>query len=369
MSHTTQDIIDFLPIEDLTPTFCVTSLSEIYDWGLMMTGIPVAQQFTQGEGITVAVLDTGGPHHPDLNDNLLTALNATGMPTADDHQGHGTHVAGIVAALHNGMGVIGVAPKAKILPIKVLNDNGQSGYNEIERGIRMAIAAKVDIISMSLGAPFAPPQSIHDAIIDATNAGIIILAAAGNDAGAVNYPARFPEVIAVAAIDQNGNLAQFSSRGDQVAVGAPGVAIYSTYLNQKYALLSGTSQACPLMAGVCALILSYSRANPTTMRQIHNYKDMLDCLDDVCDPVGRVGVHGKDGNLGFGIPSFANIPWRKPETMRALGVEGPGDSLMVHPPSTPLPVAPTPLMLAALGPLVMWLYRILNKLALLYPWL
>ena len=330
MSQPTPDIIDFLPIEDLTPQFCVTSLSEIYDWGLMMTGIPQAQLYSQGEGVVVAVLDTGGPHHPDLDANLLPALNATGMPSVDDHQGHGTHVAGIVAALHNGMGVIGVAPKARVLPIKVLNDNGQASFDEIERGVRMAIAAKADIISMSLGAPFAPPQALHNAIIDAANAGIIILAAAGNDAGAVNYPARYPEVIAVAAIDQNGNLASFSSRGDQIAVGAPGVAIYSTYLNQQYALLSGTSQACPLMAGVCALILAYSRANPTTMRQIYNYKDMLDCLDEVCDPVGRVGTHGKIGNLGFGIPSFANIPWRKAQ---ALGVEAPCETIAGDPPS------------------------------------
>jgi len=302
------EMIPFLPPEALKAEFVVASLSETTDWGLSYVGIPEFHKLTKGAGITVAVLDTGGPTHDDLNANLLPALNCSGTQTGDDKQGHGTHVAGIIAALQNGVGVVGVAPEAKVLPIKVLDDGGHASFAVIERGIREATAAGVDIINMSLGAQVQPPASLHEAIKEASAKGIILIAAAGNDAGAVNWPARYDEVIAVAAMGQDGKMARFSSRGDQIAVGAPGVNVYSTYLNNQYAVLNGTSQAAPFMAGVCALILAHKRANPGEA-PITSTQDMLRELDKICDPAGRVAT-GKDGEFGFGIPSFANIPWK-----------------------------------------------------------
>jgi subtilisin family serine protease len=220
-----------------------------------------------------------------------------------------THVGGIIAACENGMGIIGVAPEAKVMPIKVLNDNGSSQYFNIANGLRMAIDAKVDIINMSLGSPANPGQAFYSLIQEAYEKGIIIVAAAGNDSGAVNFPAKYHEVIAVAAIDQKGNLARFSSRGEQVTASAPGVNVYSTFLNNQYAILNGTSQASPFMAGVCALILSWSRNTPD-VTPIRNAQDMLFILDELCDPSGQI-VKGKVGNIGFGIPQFANfMPWR-----------------------------------------------------------
>lgn len=212
-----------------------------------------------------------------------------------------THVSGIIAALENGVGVVGVAPEAKILSIKVLDDSGHSGFSQIADGIRAAIAAKVDIINMSLGAPTTPPDDFYTAIKEAYDAGIIMVAAAGNDAGAVNWPARYDEVIAVSAIDNQGNLANFSSHGDQIDFGAPGVNIYSTYLNNKYAILNGTSQAAPFIAGVCALLLSWNRKNPN-LPQIKNMNDMLIALGKFTDVNGRL----TDGKFGLGIPKFAN---------------------------------------------------------------
>ena len=215
-----------------------------------------------------------------------------------------THVSGIVGARQNDFGIIGIAPECKILPIKVLDDGGHGGFYTIEAGIRAAMAANVDIINMSLGAPFEPPASLHAAIQEAAARGIILVAAAGNDSGAVNYPARYDEVIAVAALDKNGELASFSSRGTEVDAGAPGVDIYSTYLNNQYALLKGTSQASPFIAGVCALILAWARKNNLV---INGYKHMLHRLNDLSDPGGRVGLWG-DRTLGFGVPNFANVP-------------------------------------------------------------
>jgi len=299
--HMPSKKISFLPPESLKATFTVGALSETTDWGLLATGVPDAHKHTRGAGVTVAVLDTGGPNHIDVNGNLLAAINCSGTGTPDDNQGHGTHVAGIIAALENGIGVVGVAPEAKILPIKVLDDSGRSGFAQIAQGIRAAIQAKVDIINMSLGAPSTPPDDFYTAVQEAHAAGIIMVAAAGNDAGAVNWPARYDEVIAVSAIDNQGSLANFSSHGDQVDFGAPGVNIYSTYLNNQYAVLNGTSQAAPFIAGVCALLLAWTRAHPD-LPQIKNSEDMLKALSKFTDSAGRL----TDGQFGFGIPKFIN---------------------------------------------------------------
>jgi subtilisin family serine protease len=143
--------LPMLPEEELTPTFVIAALSEVQDWGISLVDIPDAWKRTKGAGITVAVLDTGGPDHEDLNDNLLPAQNCAGTRDAADHQGHGTHVAGIVAAQLNGIGVVGVAPEAKVLPIKVLDDAGRASFTAVASGIRVAIEQGADVINMSLG--------------------------------------------------------------------------------------------------------------------------------------------------------------------------------------------------------------------------
>ena len=299
-----EELIQFLPPEALMAEYIVSALSEVVDWGHTFLNVEIAQKHSEGEDIVVAVLDTGMPNHIDLNDNLLPGLSTIGTDIYD-HQGHGTHVAGTIAALQNGFGVIGVAPKCKILAIKVLDDSGSGSYQSITDGINLAVENKVDIISMSLGCP-QPSQQLQDAIQRAFNAGVIIVAAAGNSHGAVDYPAAYPEVIAVSAIDKNGHIADFSCRGDAIKAAAPGVDCYSTYTNNQYALLSGTSQATPYISGVCALLLAWARKTPTA-EQIHNCQDMLKVLSEVCNS-NNVLVKQ---DYGFGIPDFANyMPWK-----------------------------------------------------------
>lgn len=302
------DTIDFIPREELVAEFTLTALSETADWGFAMSHISEAHKTTKGEGITVAVLDSGCFPHSDLLPNLLPGMNMTTSDTAEDRAGHGTHVSGIIAAAENDMGVIGVAPRARILPIKVLDDRARGNYAWIEAGIRAAVDAGVNIINMSLGAQSPPPPQFYEAIRYAADRGVIMVAAAGNDSSAVNYPARYDEVIAVGAVDQNSALARFSSRGDALDLVGPGVSIYSTYLKNDYAILQGTSQASPFISGVCALLMSYAK-NMTGAKPINNYVDMLRELDLVSDPAGRVGFGGKEGEVGFGIPNFANIDW------------------------------------------------------------
>lgn len=296
----------FLLPEDMIPTFMpFTQLSQSTDWGLLQAGIPEAHKLTKGAGIKIAVLDTGSSDHRDLAPNIIDSWDATGHGNPMDFQGHGTHVGGIIAALDNEEGVLGVAPESKLYCIKVLDNSGHGGYAAIAAGIRKAIEYGVDIINMSLGSPRNPTDpSFHQAIKEAHDAGIFIVAAAGNDGGRINFPARYNEVIAVGAINQNGDLCSFTSLGPEMSVVAPGDNIYSTWLNNQYAVLKGTSQAAPFVSGLIALILSKHRNNPS-LTQIKTLQDLYPVLNDLCDPKGRI-LDGKEGNIGFGIPRIAN---------------------------------------------------------------
>lgn len=304
-----EDNIKFIPDEELVPIHVMQSFSQVIDWGLMQSSIPEAWKYTMGEGINVAILDTGIAEHPDMEGAILSPLNFSGENDHIDYNGHGLHCASIVGARNNEMGMVGVAPGCNIIPVKVLGNNGSGSYEGIIAGIQGAMDAGADIISMSLGSPTEAPIALHEKIKEATNKGIIVLAAAGNDAGRTNYPARYDEVIAVAALDRTGNLAHFSSRSDEVDAVAPGVDIYACHLNKGYAKLNGTSQACPFMAGVCALLLAWSRKTPD-VPLIKNYQDMLQRLDDVCDRDSNNVAIGRSGEWGFGIPSFANNKFR-----------------------------------------------------------
>jgi minor extracellular protease Epr len=306
MNEDIRFIPDDLPIEILP----FGALSQQQNWGIEFCKIEEAWRQTTGTGIRVAVLDTGISEHPDLNWSSDLTFNCSMDPTyIDEKSGHGTHVAGIIGAKNNAFGVVGVAPDCILIPIKVLNNNGGGSYESIVSGIEKAIESKADIISMSLGSNSAPPDKVHQVIKKAADAGIIILAAAGNDGGVTNYPARYEEVIAVAAIDENGDYATFTSGDDTVDSVAPGVGIYSTFLNQGYAKMSGTSQACPFVAGLCALALSFTRANPD-LPQIKNYIDMLRVLDLLSDDTKYVNAGGSK-KWGFGAPKIANVDWRQ----------------------------------------------------------
>mgnify|MGYP000113812107 FL=1 len=303
-----KDQLDFIPEEDLKVTHVMTSLSdgEKKDWGMMTCNIEKFWQYSKGEGILIGVLDTGIVPHNDLEKVWGTMLDATSEGTGlDNGSGHGIHVTGIIAARENGRGIVGVAPGCHILPVKVLNSDGSGSYEAIAKGLRYAIDANCDIINMSLGSPSEPPREIYNLIKEAVSKGIIIIAAAGNDSGKVNYPAHYDEVIAVAALDKNGNLAHFSSRGQEVDGAVPGVDIYSTHFNNGYAKMSGTSQASPFMAGICALLLSYSRKT-AGVPLIKNYIEMMQALKTVADDSPFITA-GDIKQWGYGVPNFANI--------------------------------------------------------------
>lgn len=234
--------------------------AEVLPWGIDRIDAELVWPLgNTADPIKVGIIDTGiSNKHPDLFANIKGGVNTINpLKSWNDDNGHGSHVAGIVAALDNNIGVIGVGPKIDLYAIKVLGTNGSGYLSDVIEGIEWAIANNMQVINMSLGTT-SDIQSFHNAVIAAKNAGIVVVAAAGNSGGAVSFPAAYPEVIAVSATDQNNVIASWSSRGPEVDLSAPGVNIYSTYKGTGYATLSGTSMAAPHVAGTAALVLNTS---------------------------------------------------------------------------------------------------------------
>ncbi|MEW6545699.1 MAG: S8 family peptidase [Bacillota bacterium] len=248
-------------------------------WGVDRIDADLAWASSRGTGVKVAIVDTGiDKDHPDLVDNLKGGYLAIqtgvykrkGPDGWDDDNGHGTHVAGIVAAVDNTIGVVGVAPEAWLYGVKVLDRTGSGYYSDIIEGIQWCIDNGMQVINMSLGGSTDSP-ALHDAVIAAYNSGITIVCAAGNsgpEEDTVAYPARYPEVIAVAATAADDSVPDFSSRGPEVDIAAPGVSILSTWNDGGYATASGTSMASPHVAGTVALYLAaQGPASPDQVRQ------------------------------------------------------------------------------------------------------
>lgn len=275
-------------------------------WGGSEDATDVVEGNVAGEGCKIVIIDTGIDYtHPDLDDNYMGGYDFVDNDAdPKDGNGHGTHCAGIVAAEDNGIGIIGVAPKAELYSVRALNDWGQGDISDIVAGIDWAIDNGMDVISMSLGAS-SGDTSLEEACNRAYNAGIVVVAASGNDGKeAISYPAKYSSVIAVGATDSSRNIASFSNYGAELEVVAPGVDVYSTMptyfvtLNywffggksQNYDIMSGTSMACPMAAGVVTLIRS---ANPEL-----SASEVSDILSSTATDLGSTGW---DITFGHGL--------------------------------------------------------------------
>ena len=231
---------------------------QVLPWGVDRIDAEKVWVESTGNQVKVAVIDTGiDTSHPDLKVNGgINTINKE--KSYKDDNGHGTHVAGTIAALNNRMGVIGVAPDAMLYSVKVLGADGSGNLSDIIEGLDWCINNNIQVINMSLGTA-EEEDLFHEAIRHTYDAGIFIVAAAGNSGpkdNTIAYPARYPEVAAVAASSQYDQIAFFSSRGLEVDLVAPGVNIYSTYRNKSYRKLSGTSMAAPHVAGAATLVLA-----------------------------------------------------------------------------------------------------------------
>lgn len=249
------------PAPTNTPTPTPTpSSTQTLPWGVDRVDADNVWSVTSADNVRVAIIDTGiDLDHPDLSANIKGGVNTIySWRTADDDNGHGSHVGGIIAAVNNSIGVVGVGHQIDLYAVKVLNSNGSGYVSDIIEGIQWSINNGIKVINMSLGTT-SDIQAFHDAVIAAKNAGITVVAAAGNSGPSDNtviYPAKYPESIAVSATNSSDGQPSWSSRGPEVDVAGPGASIYSTYKSGGYATLSGTSMATPHVAGAAALVLS-----------------------------------------------------------------------------------------------------------------
>jgi len=270
-------------------SFNPVQLSEGVDWGVSSYGIPGLWKQTKGEGVTVAVVDSGVATHFALDVQDRRNFSSDSDPL--DTLGHGTHVAGIIGARRGAC--VGIAPGCSLLSLKVLGHSGMGSNDAVAQAVSFAAEAKADIICMSLGSA-RPDAQLHDAIKRAHAQGVIIVCAAGNDGGAVDYPAAFAETIAVGAVDKGGNACEFSSRGKEISVAAPGEDITSTWLADGYATISGTSMAAPFVAGTLALYVSAAKKAGDKI----DGRAVSDALSKTCQDVGDAG---RDHVYGWGL--------------------------------------------------------------------
>jgi minor extracellular protease Epr len=293
---------------------------QVADWGIQSINAQAAWQSRYtGKGINIAVLDTGISPHVDL----VLAGGGSMTPYTNsyyDDNGHGTHVAGIIGARNNDIGTVGVAPEANLYAVKVLDQNGTGYLSDILAGIDWAITNKMDILNLSLGLSHES-VALEQTVDKAYSAGMMVVAAAGNSGtvdgsgNTVEYPARYDSVIAVAAIDNLNQRGFFSSTGDEIEISAPGVNVVSTYLNNHYAMMSGTSMAAPYVSGTLALL---KQQNP-----LMSNSQLRELLKST---TVDLGIKGKDPLFGFGLvqgPTFTQVANTPIQEEATIPVENP----------------------------------------------
>ncbi|WP_048818043.1 S8 family peptidase [Desulforamulus hydrothermalis] len=230
---------------------------QLIPWGVHYIGAPACWPETRGQGVKVAVIDSGiDGSHPNLGGNLKGGINLV-VPGASYHDdnGHGTHVAGIIAAADTGKGIVGVAPEANLYAVKVLDQKGEGTVLHAIRAIHWCLNNRIQVANMSFGTD-KYSQALEEAVRSARRQGLLLVAAAGNDGApyTVDYPSVFDETLSVAAADSRGKLASFSSSGPEVDLLAPGSNIVSTYLWGSYVRLNGSSMATAHITGAAALL-------------------------------------------------------------------------------------------------------------------
>jgi len=306
---------------DTTLSMCFAG--EVLPWGVDRVDAELVHPSNKGTGVKVAILDTGiDLDHPDL----AVAGDVTFVPdttSGDDDNGHGTLVAGAVAALDNDIGVIGVAPEASLYAVKVLNQGGGGVMSVILSGIEWALDNNMQVINMSFGGIMGWPSTLVTALDNAYNAGIVIVAGAGNGGDASGEgenmwaPARYESAIAVGATDEQDARYTYSSTGDTLELMAPGVSIYSTAMGGGYGYLTGTSASSPHAVGVAALLIASGLTNNVDVR--HRLRNSAEDL----------GAPGWDSQFGCGMVN-ANL---------AINFSEPPDQT---PPTTTISLSGTP---------------------------
>jgi subtilisin family serine protease len=265
-------------------------------WGVSQIGADKTWSQVSAEDKVVAVIDTGiSLQHEDLASNVTFGFDFVNDDRdPSDDNGHGTHVAGIISAVNNNIGVVGVSHQTKIMPIKVLDGSGSGFLSDVVQGINYAVSQNVDVINMSIGSP-RDSATLKRAIDRAEDAGILVVASAGNEANdQCSFPARYDNVVCVGATTPRNRSASYSNRNPDIV--APGSGINSTFLNNQYSTLSGTSMSAPFVSGTLALG-KVACPNCTTSQLV---RYLTTTSVDLGDP-------GRDYLFGNGLVDAANF--------------------------------------------------------------
>jgi subtilisin/minor extracellular protease Epr len=285
--------------EGTTPTQPIQQIP----WGISRVNGDLTQDISTGIGIKVAILDSGVDlAHHDLKNNIKGGYNVLSPRTAaNDYYGHGTHVAGTIAAINNSIGSVGISSKASLYSVKILDDTGIGFLSDLVGGIEWAIKNRMQVVNISLACNDS--KLLHDAVIKATQAGITIVAAAGNNPqNPVSYPAAYMEVISVAATDYYNQASTFSPKG-KIDVCAPGVGIYSTYKGDSYDTMDGTSMAAAHVTGTVTLILACPHKSDTNG---DGKITPLEVKQRLKDTSHDLGLPGMDDVYGAGLVDAYN---------------------------------------------------------------
>ena len=271
---------------------------EIIPYGVKMAGAPLVWGETMGEGIKVGVIDTGvDVNHIDLRDRIKKYRNFT-KEDFYDYNGHGTHVCGTIGASKNNIGIVGVAPRCSLFVAKAFSKDGTCEESSIISALKWLISEKVDVINMSFAADNFTKE-YYEVIKESDKNNIVMVAAAGNEGdNRIGYPAKFKEIICVGAVDYDKKKSYFSSTGDRIDVSAAGSDILSCYPGGRYAVISGTSMATPVITGCIALIKA--KGLKRLKRNLTPEEIKLILAMNSHD----LGSPGKDNVYGYGLFSF-----------------------------------------------------------------
>lgn len=293
---------------------------QVIDWGTHVIGAQKAwaKRYT-GKGVKFGVIDTGIDHrHPDLAPNVAASRSFVSGESGMDVLGHGTHVTGIIAGCNNGTGMVGVGSDAEIYSAKVFNSNGQMPNGAEEKAFEWLAHQGVTVINMSYGGwiPIDLPGGLEAAkkyeafMKQFVDMGITLVAASGNSHigkevyDSVMFPARLESTLGIGAIAENLRRAGFSSAGDKVDFGMPGVDVYSTYLNGQYARLSGTSMAAPYFTGCVVVLQQWAQ------EVLGKYLSPSEVRKYLKEFAVDLGIEGFDVEHGYGKVNIGKVGTR-----------------------------------------------------------
>jgi len=288
------NLYNFVVIDGETVT---TQEPQVLPWGVNRIDAEKAWRKTAGKQIRIAVVDTGCGPHPDLRIWGGASMVDYTESYSDDHY-HGTHVAGIIAAIDNEFGVVGVAPRVRLYAVKVLNGFGSGFVSDVIEGLQWCVRNKMNAINMSIGT-YMNYQTMKLTVEAVNRAGIVQVAAAGNSGGEqVIYPAAYPPCLAISATNKDNEIAYFSSTGPEVDFSAPGQYVFSTIRRNRipgYGILSGTSMATPHVTGTAALIITMPDPNGDGVWSPAEVRERLK------KTATDLGDEGKDNLFGYGL--------------------------------------------------------------------